>query len=169
MERGRSTKLVGATGEYLVAAELCRRGLIATTFTGNVPHYDIVASDGEGRHAAVQVKTSRSTKWQLANVGLLFDVTLDEATKTQAFGRLKKPPVNRLVYVYVVLSDEGPDRFFVVSWKDLASLVRKSHGRYLKRHNWSRPQRWDSLHAAITADHLADHEDCWEVVEAALR
>jgi hypothetical protein len=26
-------------GEYLVAAEVCRRGLIATTFTGNVPHY----------------------------------------------------------------------------------------------------------------------------------
>jgi hypothetical protein len=44
MATGRSTKLVGQAGEYLVAAELSRRGLIATTFTGNVPHYDIIAS-----------------------------------------------------------------------------------------------------------------------------
>ena len=44
MATGRSNKLVGQTGEYLVAAELSRRGLIATTFTGNVPHYDIIAS-----------------------------------------------------------------------------------------------------------------------------
>jgi hypothetical protein len=39
MATGRSNKLVGQTGEYLIAAELSRRGLIATTFTGNVPHY----------------------------------------------------------------------------------------------------------------------------------
>ena len=44
MATGRSTKLVGQAGECLVAAELSRRGLIATTFTGNVPHYDIIAS-----------------------------------------------------------------------------------------------------------------------------
>ena len=35
MPSGRNNQLLGATGEYLVAAELCRRGLIATTFTGN--------------------------------------------------------------------------------------------------------------------------------------
>ena len=45
MATGRNNKLVGQTGEYLVAAELSRMNLIATTFTGNVPHYDIIASD----------------------------------------------------------------------------------------------------------------------------
>ena len=44
MATGRHTKLVGQTGEYLVAAELGRRGLIATTFKGNVPDFDIIAS-----------------------------------------------------------------------------------------------------------------------------
>jgi hypothetical protein len=43
MATGRSNYLTKQTGEYLVAAELSRRGFIATTFTGNVPHYDIVA------------------------------------------------------------------------------------------------------------------------------
>ena len=67
MATGRSNKLVGQTGEYLIAAELSRRGLIATTFTGNVPHYDIIASDETGRHVSVQVKASCGTSlavWQ---------------------------------------------------------------------------------------------------------
>ena len=65
MATGRGNKLTGQLGEYLVAAELARRGLIATTFTGNVPHYDIIASDEKGRHVSVQVKTSRSETWHL--------------------------------------------------------------------------------------------------------
>ena len=52
--------------KYLVAAESSRRGLIATTFTGNVPHYlitslphyDIIVSHEEGKHVSVQVKAS---------------------------------------------------------------------------------------------------------------
>ena len=43
MASGRGTKLTGAVGEFLVAAELCRRNLVATPFSGNVPHYDIIA------------------------------------------------------------------------------------------------------------------------------
>ena len=59
MATGRSTKLTGATGEFLVSAELCRRGLIATPFSGNVPHYDIIASDEIGGHLVIQVKAER--------------------------------------------------------------------------------------------------------------
>jgi hypothetical protein len=54
MPSGRHNKLLGAAGEYLIAAELCRRGLIATTFTGNVPFYDNITSDEFGLHVAVQ-------------------------------------------------------------------------------------------------------------------
>jgi hypothetical protein len=53
MATGRHNKLVGQTGKYLVATELSRRNLIATTFTGNVPHYDIYASDEAGHHVSV--------------------------------------------------------------------------------------------------------------------
>ncbi len=45
MATGRDNQLKKQAGEYLVAAEMCRRGFIATTFTGNVPHYDIIASN----------------------------------------------------------------------------------------------------------------------------
>lgn len=49
MATGRENQLTKQVGEYLVAAELCRRGFIATTFTGNVPDFDIIASDARGR------------------------------------------------------------------------------------------------------------------------
>ena len=71
MATGRSNKLVGQTGEYLVAAELSRRGLIATTFTGNVPHYDIIASNEFGMHVSVQVKASRGASWAIRRHHLL--------------------------------------------------------------------------------------------------
>lgn len=38
-------QLIKMIGEYLVCAELCRRELIATTSTGNVPEFDILATD----------------------------------------------------------------------------------------------------------------------------
>jgi hypothetical protein len=47
-----------------VAAELSRREFGATTFTGNVPSYDIVAVDDKGGHALVQVKAIAADSWQ---------------------------------------------------------------------------------------------------------
>jgi len=81
MASGLSNKLVGQTGEYLVAAELSRRGLIATTFTGNVPDYDIVASDQKGIHVSVQVKASRSSCWQFGDITRFWRYLLKENTK----------------------------------------------------------------------------------------
>ena len=47
MRSGRKNLLTKQIGEYLVAAELGRQGLIATTFTGNVPDFDILAKLSE--------------------------------------------------------------------------------------------------------------------------
>ena len=41
MATGRQVQLTKQVGEYLVAAELSRRGLLTATFAGNVPAYDI--------------------------------------------------------------------------------------------------------------------------------
>src|SRR5690606_28475587 len=109
MTTGRSNKLVEQTGEYLVAAELSRRGLIATTFTGNVPHYDIIASDESGRHVSVQVKASRGASWQFGNMTLYCDITFDGTR--QVLGKKKPCPVRGLVMVFVRISEDGNDRF----------------------------------------------------------
>ena len=61
MATGRATKLTGAVGEFVVAAELCRRGLLATPFAGNVPHYDIIASGQSGGQADQRLHNLRPT------------------------------------------------------------------------------------------------------------
>ena len=49
MSSGRSNKLVGQIGEFLVCAELDRLGYVATPFSGNVLDLDITAVDESGQ------------------------------------------------------------------------------------------------------------------------
>ena len=113
MATGRSNKLVGQTGEYLVAAELSRRGLIATTFTGNVPHYDIIASDELGRNVSVQVKAGRGESWQFGDIRQYCEITFDG--KRQLVGKPKNCPIRRLVVAFVRITKDGNDRFWADS------------------------------------------------------
>jgi len=48
MATGRSNQLIKQMGEYLVACELARRGLVVATFSGNVPDFDLIATDFKG-------------------------------------------------------------------------------------------------------------------------
>ena len=167
MKQGRSNKLVGATGEYLVAAELSRRGFIATTFTGNVPHYDIIASDDKGHHIAVQVKASKSGSWQFANITHFCEI--DFSGKRQIVGKVKASPIQRLVFVFVHIDAEGNDQFFVLTWRQLRDLLVKKHKAYLQKHNGVRPKRWDSLHAGIVESSLYPYRDNWDTVSKNLK
>lgn len=63
MATGLSNKLTGQIGEYMVCAELGRLGLIATSFTGNVPEYDLLVCDSGLKSLPIQVKTTRSATW----------------------------------------------------------------------------------------------------------
>lgn len=167
MQQGRSNKLVGATGEYLVAAELSRRGLIATTFTGNVPHYDIIASDDAGHHVSVQVKASKGGSWQFANITNFCEITF--SGKRQIVGKGKPSPIQRLVFVFVSVDVDGNDRFFVLTWRQLRDLLIQHHKTYLKKHNGVRPKRWDSLHAGIIETSLFAYQDKWDTVKKNLK
>lgn len=55
MARGFSAQLAGQMGEALVVAELGRRGIVATSFAGNLPDIDLLAWR-KGRSLALQVK-----------------------------------------------------------------------------------------------------------------
>lgn len=167
MTTGRNNKLVGATGEYLVAAELSRRGLIATTFTGNVPHYDIVASDESGRHVSVQVKASRGPSWQFGNISLYCDITFDG--KKQIVGARKPCPVRRLIMVFVRIDKDGNDHFYILPWDRFRNIIVAHHETYLVRCHGTRPKKWDSLHAAIAEKDLEPFRDKWETIEKNLK
>ncbi|MFC1572813.1 hypothetical protein ACFL6M_04360 [Candidatus Eisenbacteria bacterium] len=167
MATGRSNKLVGQTGEYMIAAELSRRGLIATTFTGNVPHYDIIASDEAGRHVSVQVKASRVPSWQFGNITQYCDITFDG--KRQVVGDRKPCPVRRLIMTFVRIEDDGNDRFYILPWERLRDLLIDHYQAFLSRHNGVRPKNWESLHCAISEKILNPCRDKWNIIEKNLR
>jgi hypothetical protein len=167
MATGRSNKLVGQTGEYLVAAELSRRGYIATTFTGNVPDYDIIASNEKGKHVSVQVKASSGSSWQFGDISRYFEISYKG--RHQIVGRPKKCPVQRLVVVFVAIGAKGDDRFYILTWRTLRNFLWKGHKTYLAAHGGKRPKKWDSLHGAIMENVLTPHLDRWDVVKKCLK
>lgn len=166
MLRGRSNKIVGQTGEYLVAAELSRRGLICTTFTGNVPHFDIIASNESGRHVSVQVKASKSGSWQFSNVTDFCEISFKD--KRQIVGKRKDCPVENLVVVFVNVTNDRNDQYYVLNWNELRDLLIKNHIDYLKKHDGVRPKNPDSLHVGLKELHLSPYSKKWEVIESKL-
>ena len=76
MASGRSNQITKQIGEYLVASELGRFGLVAATFAGNIPDYDIIATDSAFRSVPVQVKTVNGASWQF-DISRFVDVQLE--------------------------------------------------------------------------------------------
>jgi hypothetical protein len=158
MATGRSNQITKQIGEYLVASELGRLGLVAATFAGSVPDYDIVATDSAFRSVPVQVKTVNGTSWQF-DIRRFVDVQLEG--KRQVIGR----PIalaDNIVCVMLALSRKyGKDRFYVLSLKKLQELLITGHRSYLDRHGGVRPKRFDSFHCAIKEEKLAAFKDAW--------
>ena len=66
MKQGYSTQLTRQIGEHLVVAKLGRLCILATPFAGNIPDYDLLASDLSGHSLPLQVKTvnyHRQRRW----------------------------------------------------------------------------------------------------------
>ena len=163
MATGRRTKLTGAVGEFLVAAELCRRDLLATPFAGNVPHYDIIASGQNGGHIVVQVKAINGMTWQ-------FDIrhfmTVELRRNRQIPGAVKPEPYPDLHVVLVALRGDGRefDRFFVMSWLQLRDLLVLGYKANLKRHGGIRPRSPESFHTALAVREAEPFENRWETL-----
>ena len=166
MTTGRGTKLTGAVGEFLVAAELCRRNLMATPFSGNVPHYDIIASGERGGHLAVQVKTINGPNWQFS-IRQFLDVRLDG--QRQIIGEPKPEPYPGLRCVLVVLGKEGSrDRFFILTWPELRDVLAAGYRQYLAKHGGIRPKAPESFHVSLSIREVEPFEDQWQTLLDAL-
>jgi hypothetical protein len=132
MATGRGNYLTKQAGEYIVAAELSRLGFVATTFTGNVPSYDIVAVDDEGGHALVQVKAISADSWQ-------FKVTQFAEVVFEGPKQIVRGPLPALypdlICVMVRVASAGSDirdRFYACpgsSWPGLSRTVTRATWR----------------------------------------
>lgn len=156
MASGRDMQLTRQIGEYLVAAELGRRGWIATTFTGSVPGFDILAVNGKGRMIEVQVKAIRSGSWQL-NAGQYIEI---EVVKGVQHNRGMLPcNANERICVFVRLLAQGQDEFYVFGWRALQEIIHRDYaaGR--------RPKNPETRHHALYPKHIAAFKDNWTLLE----
>jgi hypothetical protein len=155
---GRSAQLLKQAGEYLVAAELCRRGFTATTFTGSMPWFDILAARENGVGFPVQVKTIKGGSWQLTATRYC-DIRLADG-RQELLGRTELPHPDMLC-VFVHLAEYGGDRFYILKHHEFQELVYRHYSAYLAKHQGRRPKAPSSFHCAIRPPELITFENAW--------
>ena len=171
MRSGRNNKLAGQIGEYLVCAELGRRELIATPFSGNVPAFDILAADELCRTVPIQVKASRADNWP-TDARDWMNISFDPQIKQQKnLGRVKiKNP--DLVYVFVAIAspDEktSKDRFFVLTKSQLQDVCVKRYSKWMDTIDWKRPRSPESYDCRFWIPDVEEYENNWKLISSRL-
>jgi hypothetical protein len=162
MATGRSNMLIKQIGEYLVACELARRGLVVATFSGNVPDFDIIATDFKGSSCPIQVKTIKGGAWQFS-IDKFADIRFDGSK--QLIGDRKSLTIPDLICVFVVSAEKyGEDQFFVLEWSKVQEIVIANYTRWLDSHGGVRPRKFDSLHCSIIQSDLQPYKDNWSII-----
>ena len=164
MATGRDMQLTKMRGEYLVCAELCRRGLLATTFTGNVPEFDILATDKRLQTIPIQVKANAKGDWML-RADFFLNIDYNKEKKIQTIVGKKDFENPKLIHIFVKLADQGKDEFYILRLQDLQRIIFKNYNEYLQKHGGRRPQKPESIHTAILSKHLSDYRDNWELLQ----
>ena len=156
MSTGLINKLTGQIGEHLVTAELGRRGIIATPFSGNVPEIDILAHN-KGITGHIQVKAiNKNSSWQF-DIRTFLNIRLTK-TRQQIDG--KNINLDRtIICVFVALGDYlGDDKFYIFKLGWLQDWFKKSYeGRKL-------PKNINSFHCAIWEKDMRKHLDRWNII-----
>ena len=166
MNKGLRNKLAGQVGEYLVCAELGRRGLIATSFTGNVPDFDLIVADSSLLTITIQVKTSRSDNWP-TNARLWIDIEIDDEQKKQIDHGDREITNPALIYICVNLAEANSleiDRFFILTKRDLQIICAKNYREWISKYDWKRPRNYKSLDNRYTISDLVPYENNWELL-----
>lgn len=161
MPSGRSLQTTGQVGEYLVTSQLCRMGFIATTFTRNVPYFDILAIGEDQKTRPIQVKSITGDTWQF-NATAYLDI--DCSAGIQKVNGKTKLENCELICVLVKLVELGKDEFYILKIKDLQDIICNQYTAYLKQHNGRRPKKQDSTHTAVHVKQLSKYRDNWDLI-----
>lgn len=166
MATGRGNQLTKQIGEYLVACELARQDLLVATFSGNVPDFDLIATDSKGSSCPIQVKTIKGGAWQFS-IDKFACITFEG--KKQIIGKKKTPPIPHLVCVFVLAAEKyGKDQFFVLEWTKVQNIIINKYKRWLDTHGGVRPKKHDSLHCSIVQSDLEEYKDKWQIIKKRL-
>lgn len=166
MATGLNNKLTGQIGEFLVCAELGRRGLIATPFAGNVPAFDILAADSLCRTVPIQVKSSQGDSWP-SDARLWMEIDFDAATGRQNYIAPLTVTNSNLIYVCVSIASAGSpqcDRFFILTKSELQTACIENYSEWMDKRDWIRPKNPQSYDARYWIRNLLEFEDRWKLI-----
>jgi len=151
-----------------VAAELCRKGLAATTFTRNMPGFDILATQANGaKTLKLQVKTIERGAWGFDADDFL-EIAHDPETKAQRVGGHK--PLQRAdFYILVKLGGRGADRFFILTHSEFVQRLQSHYEAFLTKHDAVRPRNARSTHCALQLEQVSQFERDFGFLQAALK
>lgn len=109
------TVLTGVAGEYYVAAELWRKGYIASLTSKNTKGIDLLVSNQDGnRSASIQIKTN--------STGLCSWILNKKSEEEYN---------DKLFYVFVDLKDNDYPKYYVVKTNIVADYIRENHKKWL--------------------------------------
>lgn len=143
-----SPLLSGVAGEYYVAAELSKRGYIASITLRNTKGVDILCSNADAtKTVGIQVKT---------NFGSAHSWMLNE--------KAEKYFADNLFYVFVNLNDnEKPPEYFIVPSKVVSEYCASTHKKWLDT-----PGKKGQAHNDSTMRKFNDKEmhyhDRWDIL-----
>ena len=161
MARSFKTQLAGQIGESLVVAELGRRGIVATSFAGNVPDIDLLAY---ANHITchLQVKSWRNGAVSF-DAKRFLEITFDG--NRQIIGEIVEQLDDDLIFVFVKIGEvAGEDRFFLLRQSDLRSIIVANYGTWLGKHDGVRPRNPLTTHCAVHEDQLMQFEGDWSLI-----
>lgn len=143
-----SPQLAGVAGEYFVAAELSRRGFIASITMRNTRGIDILATNSEAkRTVTIQCKTSRdkNKSW------IVRDKSEDFVSEAH-------------FYVFVKLRTEFErPAYYIVPSKVVAHYIYTTHREWLKGKKANGSQRKDSA-MRIFSDPEDKYLEKWDLL-----
>ena len=124
--------------QFYTAAELTRRGYLATFTLGNAPEVDLLCASPSGRHFSIDVKGLSSKNFWLIR---------------------EREPHNDLYYVLVYLPPnfENPQYFILHS----KVLMKKIAG--LKKLTLANGKRWVDSGSGINWGMSLEHQNAWDV------
>ena len=164
-----STTLTSRLAEHLVCAELARRKLIATTFTHNVPKFDVLVADEDCRTVPLQIKATTSESWR-TSADIWVNITLNNANETQVIGSDKSLMTPELIWVCVaVAAPEGRDRYFILTARDVQKICIANHRQLLEKCSGHRPKNWKSLDCWWDTADLKSFENNWDLIVQRLK
>lgn len=154
---GRDNQLKRQIGEHLVVAELGRRGYVATPFAGNIPMFDLLAANVEGRAIPIQVKAINRGSWQFS-VDRFLVIEFADGHQTVSGKRALLQP--ELLCIFVLLREAGADEFYLFQLREL-----QDHCERVFRPRGEASRNPDSRHCAVSPKEFERFRDNWGLLQ----